>query len=1124
MLLNSSNMADGNCVIRFDDKTPSIGNIGKVVRGDTNSNIITFEMPRYHDGEDLKDKSIRIIVKSSAGVYTEDACDIRCSNNLIRFCWLLSSADTSYGNITVAIEVYGISSSEREYSLHTLPFELEIEDGLRASDSVVEIPEDWFSITDGKIGQLQALAHKHENLETLDKFDETDNGELLFNGSTIVSGDTIQVDDLGEPTEESLGKIYQYTGETTENYTHGYFYECVEVYTEYGYFVGYEWKSLQTYSSSSTVTRDSIQVEELPEQTEEHLGEIYQYIGETTDDYIHGIFYECVEVYNEYGYLIAYEWQPLETTIERDLADYCLKTELENHAMSTTHITQGERTYWNAKADKTDVPKKVSDLEDDVNLDDIHSHENQDILDLFSESETGALLYNGASIASSAVPISSEEGNIITSVEDGLYASVDLSDYVTLDYLDDLGLDDVIKNSHKHTNKDTVLDKLGTSNGKLTYNNKYVGGELSENLYNSLTLGTDGGLYYKGHTHDNLDYLDEIGEDEDGNLTYKGSRVGFDISSEDGNIVELKEDGLYAEIKISEEDYNIAELKEDGLYANTKISSTTSNIIKQKDDGIYAKMEVSAEEGNLLKLKTDGLYAPSSSVSISAESSNIIEQKTDGLFAEIAISQQEYNVATLKDDGLFIPASSATVSDKDGNIITSENDGLYAKIEISEEANNVIELKDDGLYSKISLSAEDGNIIKLKDDGLFAEHNILKVNNVSPNADKIIKLTLDDVPDGDERILYKLEDRNISASYDGATNKIITSRYLQENFVNKLEILDNLGENEKGKLTFNDEDVASANVSISSESDNIIEMKTDGLYATVDLSEYAKSDDIEDDYLKKKDAGQTYMALADYTDYDPENPESPLHTKEILGNKIKPQTLDYMNLDNVGELDGASIEQKLLEHLRNTLMHNIGNLSSILIANTEWTNGTLTNLVQTDDGSIELVQTGYEETTGKKTYTLELATFVSKIYDVGEVTSFQIITYDAIFNPYLSNIFFYVRTGTTVTYSADTWTDWVDVTDTKDISNISTRYIQLKLEMNTANMYKNIKVNYVQIFFGTDIESEVANARTDIEGTKHPSLKARLDNIETKLFDLNLITEEETEELAEELSFLFTDE
>lgn len=57
----------------------------------------------------------------------------------------------------------------------------------------------------------------------------------------------------------------------------------------------------------------SIQVAEIPEPSEAQFGKIYQYIGETTDDYINGYFYECIIE----G--AAYKW--VEKTVQKSNAD-----------------------------------------------------------------------------------------------------------------------------------------------------------------------------------------------------------------------------------------------------------------------------------------------------------------------------------------------------------------------------------------------------------------------------------------------------------------------------------------------------------------------------------------------------------------------------------------------------------------------------------------------------------------------------------------------------------------------------------------------------------------------------------------------------------------------------------
>ncbi len=57
----------------------------------------------------------------------------------------------------------------------------------------------------------------------------------------------------------------------------------------------------------------SIQVAEIPEPSETQFGKIYQYIGETTEDYISGYFYECIID----G--AAYKW--VEKTVQKSNAD-----------------------------------------------------------------------------------------------------------------------------------------------------------------------------------------------------------------------------------------------------------------------------------------------------------------------------------------------------------------------------------------------------------------------------------------------------------------------------------------------------------------------------------------------------------------------------------------------------------------------------------------------------------------------------------------------------------------------------------------------------------------------------------------------------------------------------------
>ena len=57
----TSPMEDEHQIIQITEKTPILKNIGKIVCGDTNSNILSFEINRYYDGVDLCTKNIKFM-------------------------------------------------------------------------------------------------------------------------------------------------------------------------------------------------------------------------------------------------------------------------------------------------------------------------------------------------------------------------------------------------------------------------------------------------------------------------------------------------------------------------------------------------------------------------------------------------------------------------------------------------------------------------------------------------------------------------------------------------------------------------------------------------------------------------------------------------------------------------------------------------------------------------------------------------------------------------------------------------------------------------------------------------------------------------------------------------------
>lgn len=153
--IKRSSMHDEHSIVSIVEKKPNVANIGKIVSGDTNSNIITFEMARYYDGEDVYNKNVRFIIKNNLGIYTEEAVNLQYNDTKIRFSWILTYSDTHNGSTTVAIEFYGENESKLPYSLKTTPFTFSPESSLDATDMIVDKPENWFVTIENRLSALE---------------------------------------------------------------------------------------------------------------------------------------------------------------------------------------------------------------------------------------------------------------------------------------------------------------------------------------------------------------------------------------------------------------------------------------------------------------------------------------------------------------------------------------------------------------------------------------------------------------------------------------------------------------------------------------------------------------------------------------------------------------------------------------------------------------------------------------------------------------------------------------------------------------------------------------------------------------------------------------------------------
>lgn len=160
-----SSMIDEHQLIKITEKVPEVKNIGKIVCGDINSNILTFEINRYYDGVDLYTKYIKFIIKNELGTFTEDAVNLQYNDELLRFSWILSDSVTyKSGTVTAAIVFLGTESGQN-YALKTVPFTIKIDNSL--DFLYIEPPyKNWFVNIEARLLDLENNGTDIGNFET----------------------------------------------------------------------------------------------------------------------------------------------------------------------------------------------------------------------------------------------------------------------------------------------------------------------------------------------------------------------------------------------------------------------------------------------------------------------------------------------------------------------------------------------------------------------------------------------------------------------------------------------------------------------------------------------------------------------------------------------------------------------------------------------------------------------------------------------------------------------------------------------------------------------------------------------------------------------------------------------
>ena len=124
-------MNDEHELVKITEKNVTVGDIGKIVMGEINSQEIEFSIPRFYDNVDLLDKNFYILYQTKGGIFKSEAIDKAYNDEEIRFNWLIDENATMYSSpITACVQIQGTDEMGKAYVLKSGLFKINVEESL----------------------------------------------------------------------------------------------------------------------------------------------------------------------------------------------------------------------------------------------------------------------------------------------------------------------------------------------------------------------------------------------------------------------------------------------------------------------------------------------------------------------------------------------------------------------------------------------------------------------------------------------------------------------------------------------------------------------------------------------------------------------------------------------------------------------------------------------------------------------------------------------------------------------------------------------------------------------------------------------------------------------------------
>lgn len=179
---------DEHELVKIKEKDVIVGNIGKIIAGEVNSQEIEFSIPRFYDNVDLLGKNFYIIYKTSDGIYKVDAVNISYNSEEIRFNWLMNEDATRYaGTITAVIKIEGIND-DAPYALKTVNFSVNVEQSL-CEYGVDGVYHTWATDIEERIAKLETVSSSPFFIGTTDEYKKASSSGAVASGMFITITD-----------------------------------------------------------------------------------------------------------------------------------------------------------------------------------------------------------------------------------------------------------------------------------------------------------------------------------------------------------------------------------------------------------------------------------------------------------------------------------------------------------------------------------------------------------------------------------------------------------------------------------------------------------------------------------------------------------------------------------------------------------------------------------------------------------------------------------------------------------------------------------------------------------------------------------------------------------------------